>query len=627
MAEFDPRQAALRIDLATELEFELGGLTVRPADLAVERNGERRELQPQVMKVLVALARNRPTVMSRDRLIELCWQGRVVGDDSLYRCILALRHVAQEFEPPPFAIETVSRVGHRLLELEPQSGRKMLPGLNWQAMAGIGVVATALIAVTYYLGQAGPWPWAADKPALTVLVAAGGGDTHSRTLAQELAIDLGSQGVNSSAMRLVGAARDAPVKPDLVVEVTRVADPTIFGATVALRASRDRSILWSNEFQEPSRSRGDLKHQLTMTTARILSCALEGMSSEDHLSDQTLKKYLNACAALSDSQYDVGKTVPLLEEVVRASPQFVGGWAKLLLAETALISSDEPGGEARRRSLARHVASAQRIQPGLPEAYIADYVLTAPNNFLTRYRLIDAAVVRNPNHAQARVERAMFLHSVGQTTQGLRDSAQAVRLDPFSPAVRDNYITMLAIAGRMDIASEELSRADRLWPGATSLTWSRYRLHLRFGDPRVALQLLRSGAVDPPGAKVHEPFLQARITPTVENVERAIQKGRSAAGSPAGSVDGHIQALAQFDRKEELIQFLLNWKRMDKVDQITSVIFRPAFSELHRDPRFMRVADHLGLLEFWRKAGAWPDICSSPDLPYDCKHEAAKATG
>jgi hypothetical protein len=38
----------------------------------------------------------------------------------------------------------------------------------------------------------------------------------------------------------------------------------------------------------------------------------------------------------------------------------------------------------------------------------------------------------------------------------------------------------------------------------------------------------------------------------------------------------------------------------------------------------MRVAQHLGLLAHWRNSGKWPDFCSEPDLPYDCKAEAAK---
>ena len=103
------------IELANEPEFDLGTVRVKPAERAIVLNGDRRELQPRVMQVLVALAKARPAVVSRDKLIELCWEGRVVGDDALNRCILALRHIAQELAPTPFANETVPRIGHRLI--------------------------------------------------------------------------------------------------------------------------------------------------------------------------------------------------------------------------------------------------------------------------------------------------------------------------------------------------------------------------------------------------------------------------------------------------------------------------------------------------------------------------------
>src|SRR3990170_9020108 len=116
MGNYEPLPAVERIDLADEPEFELGGLSVKPAERVVVLNNERHELQPRVMQVLVALAKGRPGVVSRDRLAELCWNGRIVGDDALNRCILALRHLAEQFSPQPFAIETVPRVGHRLVE-------------------------------------------------------------------------------------------------------------------------------------------------------------------------------------------------------------------------------------------------------------------------------------------------------------------------------------------------------------------------------------------------------------------------------------------------------------------------------------------------------------------------------
>ena len=38
----------------------------------------------------------------------------------------------------------------------------------------------------------------------------------------------------------------------------------------------------------------------------------------------------------------------------------------------------------------------------------------------------------------------------------------------------------------------------------------------------------------------------------------------------------------------------------------------------------MSVAARAGLVRYWRKSGNWPDFCSSEQLKYDCRAEAAK---
>src|SRR4051812_30303755 len=116
MGVFGPGTSASRIDLSATDDFDLGALRVSPAHREVHMNGERRDLEPRVAQVLVALAAARPGVVSRDRLIEQCWDGRIVGDDSIRRCIVALRHLSKEFSPSPFEIETVARVGYTLVE-------------------------------------------------------------------------------------------------------------------------------------------------------------------------------------------------------------------------------------------------------------------------------------------------------------------------------------------------------------------------------------------------------------------------------------------------------------------------------------------------------------------------------
>ncbi|MEJ7777909.1 MAG: hypothetical protein WKF52_11160 [Sphingomicrobium sp.] len=54
------------------------------------------------------------------------------------------------------------------------------------------------------------------------------------------------------------------------------------------------------------------------------------------------------------------------------------------------------------------------------------------------------------------------------------------------------------------------------------------------------------------------------------------------------------------------------------------MLFRPALKDIRRDRRFMQVAKRIGLLNYWRTSGHWPDFCQEADLPYDCKKEAAK---
>src|SRR5689334_15221912 len=134
---------ASRTDLAETPDFDLGALRVSPARRQVSMNGEFRELEPKVAQVLIALASASPAVVSRDRLIEQCWEGRIVGDDALNRCILALRHLAREYSPEPFSIETVARVGYSLLA-RPGTGasaRRSYGVSKWAAAAALMVVA------------------------------------------------------------------------------------------------------------------------------------------------------------------------------------------------------------------------------------------------------------------------------------------------------------------------------------------------------------------------------------------------------------------------------------------------------------------------------------------------------
>jgi TolB-like protein len=102
------------MQLAHEGGFTIGALEVRPPTREVMAPHGREVLQPRVMQVLVTLARADGGVVSRDDLIAECWEGRVVGEDSITLVMSKLRKLAASCGGA-FTVETIPRVGYRLI--------------------------------------------------------------------------------------------------------------------------------------------------------------------------------------------------------------------------------------------------------------------------------------------------------------------------------------------------------------------------------------------------------------------------------------------------------------------------------------------------------------------------------
>ena len=100
------------------------------------------------MKVLVLLADQRGEVVTRDELIERCWDGRYVSDDVVNRSILLLRRIAKSSSA--FTIETVPKAGYRLTEIEGQQA----PSRRWPLWSA--AAATAILSVAAIFMLRGP---------------------------------------------------------------------------------------------------------------------------------------------------------------------------------------------------------------------------------------------------------------------------------------------------------------------------------------------------------------------------------------------------------------------------------------------------------------------------------------
>jgi hypothetical protein len=198
----------------------------------------------------------------------------------------------------------------------------------------------------------------------------------------------------------------------------------------------------------------------------------------------------------------------------------------------------------------------------------------------------------------------------------ISDAQRASELDPLSPANRNTYIIALAYGGQIGRAREELEKAKKLWPGAKTVLDAEYSLDLRFGD---FVKAVRTGEDYGPRSEL---YLKARSDPSDANVS-AFLNHFLRSDERVASKGFMLQALGEMNRVDDFFDYA-EQSGADTLGFHSYVLFRPWVAPARRDPRFMRLAKSIGLVDYWQESGIWPDFCRDPNLPYDCKAEAAK---
>ncbi|MEQ8412639.1 MAG: winged helix-turn-helix domain-containing protein [Erythrobacter sp.] len=387
-------QQARRIDLAHHGDFALGPVRIRPSLRRIAGPGGEQMLEPKVMQVLIALADPVGTILSRDDLIERCWEGRVIGDTSINRVISllrgALRHVARE----AVTVDNVPKVGYRLLVHEPAPGGDPAPAGGGDGdiarsasasapepsrrglVAGAAaLVALALAAAFLWLRPFDPAPLPDLRVAMLPLEVAEGVDPlYASGLESELraqfaqvgAIDvtssksarmLLSQGLSPAQIgRRLGA--DYVWTGDFRVEAERaVLDLSLVDVGTGKPVHRDTLL-----------SAPDAARHLPFRSARSVSLALGRPVRENPrwktVPTEDFKLYLLANGMLkSRDRAQVRAAREILEQVAQRNPGFADGLGSLAMAHF-LLPPKNPEEIAENRAKALELAErAVAIDP------------------------------------------------------------------------------------------------------------------------------------------------------------------------------------------------------------------------------------------------------------------------
>jgi len=481
------------------------------------------------------------------------------------------------------------------------------------AVALLGLVALFLI-----------WrPFTPRSSVPVVTVTSADSSPQAQAMAQDLLVKLGNlQSTRPDMVELT--ERPERGDPDLAFAVGASKDSQSARANLVLFDGRTRALLWSKDFERPISQHAVLQQQVAFTAARALECAVQALAGERAgLKRSVAKVYLNQCAETDRADfYNLDQRLPTARQLTAQAPAFEGAWAQLLRIELLIAINSPRVDPALMRNMRHDIVQAREVNPHLPEAYLAEALFLPWTDFAGRLRLVDRAIERDPGNWLSVGGRMFYLRAVGRLNEALESAKREAELDPLSPGVRNDYIATLVAAGHLDRAWHELEAAEQLWPNSSVMRRARFNLELRYGDPKEALRIWRLGVYSP-APELMEPFLRARIDPTPANIEAAVRQARGLFQRDYARLGSLFLVLAAFGREEELFPILLNAPPAT-IERFTFGMFLQPLRKLRHDPRFMQVAKRLNLLDYWQKSGKWPDFCFEPDLPYDCRKEAAK---
>ena len=444
MAGAGPDTSASRIDLAETGDFDLGALRVSPAHRQVHMNGSRRELEPRVAQVLVALALARPTVISRERLIDQCWEGRIVGDDSIRRCIVALRHLAKEFSPEPFTIETVSRVGYCLIENGGDPPRERKAPVSRTALciaAGLALLVAVLGTAWLHFGRG------AAEPASIAVLSFRNLSSGDRYFAEGVGEEILGQLSQEPRFRVAGRVSSSEFgdDPDIAQVADRLHVEYVLEGSVrtqrdrvrvnaALMRASDGMRLWSDTYDAKLDDIFSIQQQIGRSIAGALQRKLlhvPVLSGPLVTTGDAYKLYLTARGLIRTRNRHVTSTAAnLLRDAINADPDYAPAWASLAEATSLEDPADPDEGLIellpKAQEYARH---ALRLAPNLADAHRTLGTVLIDGSPAAQAEFRRAAAL-DPNSAENMIALGHAFANEGKFDRELEAYRRAAQLDP-----------------------------------------------------------------------------------------------------------------------------------------------------------------------------------------------------
>lgn len=532
---------------APATDFLIGSWTVRPQRDCIESSEGIVHLAPKAMAVLVSLARAQGTVVTRQELFASVWPACEVTDDALTQRVVELRRAFGDSAREPAVIETIPKVGFRLMQQAVPASQYGAPRggevsgsrqrtRTSRLLMGAGVMSLVL-AIGYFIFEGSDsdhdWP---SNPSTQTGKAGGTGDRPQPLQAKipprsVAVLPFDMAGLEGDDLQLADALHE-----EILVRLTKISSLKV---TAHASVERYRNSDWpmrriARELGVATVLMGSMQYLEDKVRIRL---QLVDADSGEYLWAERFDRELSADSYFAIQSEIAGQVAGALD--ISLSPE-----ESLRLAEVPTenfevyrallkgrVALDEGTVEGFERALA-HYTHALKLNPGFAQAHVAIAAAystaledrgisqTLANTRIEEHalRALDldpglghaykflAQVLRvrgQYEEAEALFRRALeldpgnvnILHGLGLTmrlrgrlTESIPYYDRAVELDPLSPIINESRGSLLRDLGRFEEAEQQYRMTLELSPGFVWAYWGLGTLHWSRGDPAGAIE-------------------------------------------------------------------------------------------------------------------------------------------
>ncbi len=482
---------------ASNPPFGLGPWHVDPGRLSIETGAEEQEnraetrVTPRAMAVLVRLAEARGEVVGKLDLLDSVWPGAEVTEGALSQTIAELRRAFGDDATNPQVIETIRRVGFRLIPavkpIAPVDAAATPPARSrrrwWPVAAAAIVVVAVAVALLESPGQQAPQRLAVVP--FEDLSPAGGYDYFARGMADEIALQLAA----SPQLRLVSqnaferlarrgvtpteAARQLDVDLLLTGSVQRRDDNVKLVAELV--DARNGEQLWITRLE---RQMGDvfrMQDETARAIARVVLQADPLPTRPGAAVDLTAYDLFLRARDLQDRLEDAAndRALELLDEATAMDPAFAPAHAASAVSWAVKGFIFQEGETALAKAL-ETADAALALNDQLADAYYARAVaLMGLGRFDDARRAGSRILGFAPSHVDGAFIAGALADARGDIAEAVRHFTLMLQLDPTMPrtvALARLYLLL----GEEELALATGRRGDRLTYGYPTL----YLAHL-----------------------------------------------------------------------------------------------------------------------------------------------------